>query len=350
MSNSIELQTLNERLKTQGGNILIVQTAFLGDVVLCTALIRAVRQSFPKSCISLLAIPQFSDIIKNQVDRVILFDKRNKKNRKKEIHRLIRELKSQEYDLAFIPHRSFTSGYVAAKAGIPVRIGFKKGNGSYFHTHTVKYPRDLYEGNRNLELLGILAKSTDTGIPVLTPDPEDDVFIDKLLQEIQIENGDFIVFAPGSVWKTKQWIPEYYRELSNILVKKHDIKTIIIGGKEDEELGKKISSDDSLNLSGKLSLLQSTTVVKRAKLLISGDTAPAHIATSIGTKQIIIFGSTVPAFGFAPDIPSVRIVEKKLWCRPCTSHGRKKCPIWMKMKCLTDITPDIIYNKMKDWL
>jgi heptosyltransferase-2 len=105
------------------------------------------------------------------------------------------------------------------------------------------------------------------------------------------------------------------------------------------EVCKQIAVEPKFNLAGRLSMMQFAALASQATLLISGDSAPAHVATAMLINQIVIFGSTSPWFGFMPPTDKARFVEVKLWCRPCTSHGRRMCPLFNKKTCLERIVP-----------
>ncbi len=343
------LQNIAGKLRSGHTKVLVIQTAFLGDVILTTPLLRAFKESFPKALLTVLVLPQFAKMVEPFVDQVIVFEKRDQVNRSRIWHELINQLRLEKFDLALIPHRSSRSGITALRAGIPLRIGFKRGAGALFHTHRVAYPYNMYEGQRNIELLRKLTDIIDGGLPELRPSDQDNNKVNQLLKECGLINRPFVVFAPGSVWLTKRWLPEYYKELSQLIYQQFNLPVVTIGGKEDGTLCNKISSNIEYNFSGKLSPLESTAVIKRAKLIVSGDSAPAHMATAVGTRQVVIFGSTTPRFGFAANSPKIRLFGIDKWCRPCTGHGRKHCPI-NTFRCMHEVKPAEIFETVKDWL
>ncbi len=338
------------RIQSGKGKLVVIQTAFLGDVILVTPLLRAVRQAFPDAQLTAVVIPECSKVLHGQVDEIIIFDKRNKRKRRDLWHKLVAKLKNKNFDAALIPHRSLRSGLTALKAGIPCRIGFNRGPGSIFHTHRIAYPTGIYEGIRNLRLLAPLKLNKDNGLPVLYPTDEDFEYADKLLREAAINKGEYAVLAPGSVWASKRWSVDNYRELRRRLEGEFALPVVTIGGEADREDCSAVVSTPERNLAGMLSPLGSAVVLKDARLLISGDTAPTHIGTTMGTRQIIIFGSTAPRFGFAPPVPTARIVQVPLWCRPCSNHGRNFCPNLGRYNCLKSITPDMVIETAGDWI
>jgi len=347
------LEQVRERLSSGQGKLLVIQTAFLGDVVLITPLLRSAKRAFPRARITVLCLPECAGVLRGQVDDIITFDKRDGRNLQRHWRELILRLRGERFDVALIPHRSMRSGLTALKAGIGCRIGFNRGAGAPFHTDRVVYQPRLYEGRRNLRLLTALTgmeDPSDKGLPELAPSDEDIRLVSDILTGLGLRKGGFVVVAPGSVWATKRWPAEYYRQLADKLDGEFNLPSLAIGGAEDVEVCSRVVRDSSFNKAGELSPLQAAALMSRARLVVSGDTAPAHIATAVGAAQVIIFGSTSPRFGFAPPTPQARIAGIDLWCRPCTGHGRRHCPRWGSLKCMRRVTADMVMEIARDRL
>jgi heptosyltransferase-2 len=149
-----------------------------------------------------------------------------------------------------------------------------------------------------------------------------------------------IAMAPGSVWGTKRW--PYYSMLASRLSGRH--KLVVVGGPDDAELAAGIVAAAeprmALDATGKLSLLGSSELLARARLLITNDSSPQHLASAMNTPTIALFGPTVPAFGFGPLAPHSLIAElPDLPCRPCHHHGPSTCPL-THWKCMRDLSVD----------
>lgn len=345
-----DFQELRSRLSDNGGKILVIQTAFLGDVILSTPIFRVLRKSFPASKITALIQPQFSKLLRNLTHEIITFDKKNKEIKSTEWENVQKQVKLGNFDLAIIPHRSLRSGSLAFRANIKTRIGFNRGIVSRLYSERVEYKYSLYEGSRNLALLRPISDLYDNGLPEINTSAKDAQTIERIRNHWQLEKNDFAIFAPGSVWRTKRWESSYYAKLSEILERDYQIRSVFIGGNEDVELCREISKDTGINLAGKLSIMESAELIKHARFLISGDSAPVHIATAMKIRQVIIFGSTDPRFGFLPPGSTARSIGIDLPCRPCTDHGRNKCCIADKPLCLTKIKPENIIELIKDWV
>jgi heptosyltransferase-2 len=220
---------------------------------------------------------------------------------------------------------------------------------SFLYTHRVEYIERSHEIIRNLNLLEPLGiKETEIIKPDLYPNEKEKQVVDDYLKKYGISEEDkFITVAPGSVWFTKRFPEEKFIRLLDYLVE-NEMKILLIGGKDDYELCERILNSsvnkNVCNLPGVLSLLQSAELVKRAKLLITNDSAPLHIANSVGTKVIAIFGATVPAFGFYPYGKNDVVFEiNGLGCRPCAIHGGNKCPV-KTFDCMLKINVEEIYR------
>lgn len=345
-----QLDKIRSKLTSGQGKILVIQTAFLGDVILVTPLLRSIKSAFPNARLTVVVIPECADVLDGLADVIIPFDKREKSGRRNRWHDLIDRLRKEKFDVAFIPHRSFRSGLTAYKAGIPCRIGFKRGWASLFHTHSAVYQFNLYEGLRNLSLLDVLSSHDDNGIPELNITGRESDTTDELLAELGLKEGEFAVLAPGSVWTSKRWSVDNYRQVSRRLEQEFSLPVLAIGGDGDKQVCSAVVSRPEHNTAGMLTVLGSAAVIARARFIISGDSAPAHLATATGTKQVIIFGSTSPRFGFAPPVPTARFVQTSLWCRPCSNHGRNFCPRFGSYRCLSLISPEMVINEVHDWL
>jgi heptosyltransferase II len=335
--------------------ILIVQTAFIGDVVLTLPLAQVLKKKIPDCVIDFIAIPRTGGLLVNHpaINNIIIFDKRGKDGGIFGLWRLARKLKSQQYDVALIPHRSLRSALLVALAGCSKRIGFSKSAGKMFFTDVVPYPTDIHEVERNLTLLrpmSILHQEKER--PVVYPTKNDVEVVNRLLfDEGILDSGKLVGVAPGSVWNTKRWTKEGYTGLVEKLAT-NGFTVCLIGGQEDFDLCNEIVSTVNMgrvfNTTGKLSLLQSCELIRRSKVLVSNDSAPIHFAAAVNTPVVAIFGPTIPAFGFAPYSDRNVVVDiHGLKCRPCAIHGGNKCPI-KTFECMKSISTDTVFEKVVD--
>lgn len=313
--------------------ILIIQTAFLGDVILSLPLLQIVKKKYPLSAIDFLCIPATSQLLMNNpyVNEVIVYDKRN--SGMKGFISLVNKLRNKKYDLIISSHRSFRTAVISKLSFAKKSITFDKSSLSFLYDERVSYDSSLHEIQRNLKLLLPLGiKEKDIARPELFPGKEECAKVNEFLSDENIRDNDrYICIAPGSVWFTKRFPKEKFVKVCDLL-KDEDIKIILIGGESDKNLCeyilKSTVNKNIINAAGKLSVLESAELIRRSSLLISNDSAPLHIANSVETDVIAIFGATTPAFGFFPFGKKDVIIETiGLKCRPCSIHGGNECPV-----------------------
>ena len=335
-------------------NVLIIQTAFLGDVILTTPLIRKIKEAFDNVEISFLATPTGAKILSGNpmLKEIITYDKHKTEESFKALLRKGEFLRKRKFDIIFLPHRSFRSSFLGFLTRAHKRIGYNESAGSYFHTTRVKRDETKHEIERILDLLTPIKSPVKRCCPELYPSGDDYNFIYEELRDIFKEPfGWKVVIAPGSTWGTKRYPVIYYAEVGRLLLDAGIRFIIIIGGKRDwklcEEIKERIGKG-AINVAGKFTPLQSTALISASSILIGNDSAPAHMASAMGIPTVVVYGPTVPSFGFSPYGKLTRIVEiKGLRCRPCSPHGPRSCPLGHHM-CLRNIQPLTVCNAALD--
>jgi len=333
--------------------ILVIQTAFIGDVILTLPLVQAIKEYFKNSEIHFVVIPVAKNLLDNHpaISKIIVFDKKRNDSGLTGLLRITKSLREHEYDIALVPHRSLRSALLAKISNIPKRIGFSTSSGKFLFTNVVLPENLSHEIDRNLSLLTPLGyKKRERILPSLYPSASDKKKVAEFLSPIQ---NKIIAIAPGSVWNTKKWLKENFIELV-VQFTKAGFSVVLIGGKEDEhlceEIKAKIHSHLVLNSAGKFSLLQSAALLQRCTLLVCNDSAPLHIAVAMRTPVVAIFGATVPQFGFYPYGEKDIVIEvENLACRPCGIHGGDKCPI-ETFECMKNISTEMVFRKVKEKL
>ena len=161
-----------------------------------------------------------------------------------------------------------------------------------------------------------------------------------------------VAISPGSTWPTKVLPVDRYERLIGLLRRTHPI--VLVGGEKDRELcesladgGGQRGTNPVISSAGETSLLQSAVLISKAVILISGDSAPVQLASAMGTPVVVLYGPTVPEFGFYPYSVPCRIIQKQLSCRPCSSHGPVRCPLG-HFKCMRDIGVDAVKEAVFD--
>ncbi len=303
--------------------ILVIQTAFLGDVILATPVFSELKRLFPEAKIDALVKAGNECLLKSHqaINEVFTFSK--EEGKVKSLIALIRSIRKRKYDVVINLHRFGSSGLITALSGAKETRGFAKNPFSIFFTN--RFPHEIgngtHEVERNLSLIDDLGAAKRVR-PSLFPTPEDFSVV-KSYQE-----DAYAVVAPASVWFTKQLPKEQWVKLIHQL----NTKVYLIGGPADEGLCNEIMGElpekDTVNLAGKLTLMQSAALISSAQRTYVNDSGPLHIASAMNAPVTAFFCSTVPEFGFGPLSDDAKIIqiEEKLECRPCGLHGHAACP------------------------
>lgn len=315
--------------------ILIIQTAFLGDVVLATSLIEKLHQFYPEANIDFLLKKGNESVLKAHpiINRLLIFDKSQKF---KNLWLLIRDVRKQHYDVVVNLQRFLSSGLIASLSGSNMITGFNKNPLSSFYTksfdHKISVNGEKHEIDRNHLLIENFTDNQPAK-PKLYPSKED------FNNVLGYKSKPYLTLAPTSVWYTKQWPKEKWVEFISS-VKGYVI--YLLGAPADvshcNEIIRRSDNDLVINLAGKLSPLQSVALMRDAEMNFVNDSAPLHFASAIDAPVRAIFNSTVPEFGFGPLSTNSSIIQTdtNLSCRPCGLHGHNKCPEG-HFKCALDI-------------
>lgn len=322
---------------------VVIQTSFLGDVVLTTPLIATLAERGP---VDVVTTPAGAALLKHHpaVRRLLPYDKRGTARGIRGLHRTAREIDDglEPDAVAYLAQGSLRSATLAFLAGIKVRVGFASSAGRRLYTHRVPYHAEWHHAERLWSLsAGGDARADAAHLrPRLYPGAEEHGLVDALLAGTDAAARPFIALAPGSVWATKRW--PFYPTLARSLAR--DFALVIVGGAEDADLAAAIQLEapGAISAVGKLPLLASAALIARARALVTNDSAPQHLASAVSTPTVAIFGPTVPAFGFGPLAPVSLIAEHpQMPCRPCDKHGPAVCPL-AHFRCMREQSPESV--------
>ena len=317
---------------------LVVQTSFIGDMVLTTPLIGALAARGP---VDVVATPANAALLANHpaVRHVYRYDKRGEHAGVGGFRSVARLARAEgAHDVAYLAQGSMRSAALAIAAGYQERVGFDTSSGRLFYTRQVPYVQERHHAERLWMLAGIHGRPTAEGLrPRLYPGEKDDEAAQRLLDANAHAGEPLVAVAPGSVWATKRW--PYYAALARRLTALG--RVVVIGGGEDKPLAEEIVREtfgSAIDATGALSLLGSAALLGRCVSLVTNDSAPQHLASAMNTPTVSLFGPTVPAFGFGPlaDRRAVAGVTM-LPCRPCDRHGPPRCPL-RHWRCMRDLT------------
>jgi lipopolysaccharide heptosyltransferase II len=317
---------------------LVIQTSYLGDVVLTTPLIAELASRGP---VDVIVTPGGASLLANNpsVSRLLVYDKRGQWG----VDALRKTAQSARAPspsaVAYCAQGSMRTALLARLAGYRERAGFDTSAGRWLYTRRVRYDARQHHAERLLRL----ALGETTAIPAsayrprLYPGQSEQDVVTGLLRNAGHAGEPLLAVAPGSIWATKRWpyFPQLARRLSALG------RVVVLGSDDDGALGAEIAhatSGAAIDATGKLSLLASAELIARCALLVTNDSAPQHLASAMGTPTVTVYGPTVPAFGFGPLAPGSVIAEHtSLSCRPCHPHGPPACPLghWRCMRELS---------------
>lgn len=300
---------------------LIIQTAFIGDVVLATPIASALKEIFPNATVDYLVKKGHEALLENNpnIHNIWSFDKSNKRQ---SLLRNIKIIRTEKYDVVVNVHRFFSSGLMTMLSGAKTKIGFQKNPLSAFYTHRIEHriKHGIHEVDRNLKLLSVFGIQKKYR-PLIIPSLKDQETIKPYTTE------PYFCIAPASVWETKQLPKSKWIELLNKL----EGKVYLIGGPKDhplcEEIRVQTANKNVVNLAGELELMESVALMKSAQRNFVNDSGPMHFASAVNAPLTVFYCSTTPEFGFGPLSDDSIIAEVSgLSCRPCGLHGKKTCP------------------------
>jgi len=324
--------------------LLIRAVNWVGDAVMTTPAIGAVREHFPQAEITLLANPLVAQLFSPHqwIDRVITFDRNGSHQGLGGRFRLAAQLRKQAFDAAIILPNSFESALIPWLAGIPVRLG-KASDGRGFML-TGRYRPDVpqpvcHEVEYYLDLVHHFGITGQARVPLLTVTPAEEQHAAARLAEQGISAGDFVIgINPGAAYgSAKRWYPERFAEVAGRLAAAWNAKIVIFGGPGETDIADGIErylAGPCCNLAGKTNLRELMASIRRCNFLVTNDSGPMHIAAAFGVPLVAIFGSTDHA-STSPYSDRATIVRKEVECAPCKL---RECP--SDHRCMTAVSAD----------
>lgn len=315
--------------------ILLIRLSSLGDILLTTPVIRSIKTSFPEIKIDFLVLNQYRDIVKYNphLNEVYSFSK------DESIKNLLADLNENNYEVVIDLQNNRRSRKFVDDLGI-VTYSFNKPSLAKFLL--VKMKINL------LKPIKSIPERYAESIPDLKLDEQGL----QLALPVKLESGiefseNNIGFCPGSRHFTKMWPEEYFIELGNKL-NEMGFRIVLMGGSSDVLVCTRITEQlaDCVNLCSRDDILQIGEDMLSCRLVVCNDSGMMHTASAVGVPLVTVFGSTVKEFGFTPyRCRNLILEDNSLSCRPCSHIGRSKCPK-KHFKCMKNITPEILLNKL----
>lgn len=309
----------------QYNNILVIQTAFIGDAILASSLVEKLHAKFPQASVSIL-VRKGNEGSYNAhpfLKEVLVWDKTVSKY--SNLFKMFKTIRRKKFDLVVNCHRFASSGFLTAFSGARHKAGYKQTPFSYMFDHAPHHTfgDGKHETERYNQLISDFA-GDDVFKPKIYPSVADVEKVKPYFKE------DHITIAPSSVWFTKQLPMQKWVELCDLIPA--DKTIYLLGSNADHAISELIIKNSKhkniQNLCGTLSLLQSAALMQKAKMNYVNDSAPLHLASATNSPVTAFFCSTVKEFGFYPLSDNSRVVDAgKMDCRPCGMHGHKSCPL-----------------------
>lgn len=328
---------------------LIIQTAFIGDAVLATALAEKLHRFYPDAKIDFVVRKGNEPLLANHpfLNEVIVWNK--KENKYGNLFKILQKIRSNKYSVVINAQRFSATGFLTVFSGAGKTVGFDKNPWSFLFSRKVRHVMNtdknfLHETQRNQQLITDITDATASK-PKLYPSAKD------YGQVKQFQQPPYICVAPASVWFTKQYpATKWISFLNNI---SQNVKIYLLGAPGDRSLCKEIETNTTnnnvTNLAGKLTFLESAALQQSAVMNYVNDSAPMHFASAVNAPVTAIYCSTVPAFGFGPLSDTSFIVQtnEELPCKPCGLHGYKACPLG-HFKCAYTIADEQLLTVLKN--
>ena len=282
--------------------ILIVEVNWIGDVLFSTPFIRSVREAYPQSHIACLVHPRCREMLASnpRINELIIYDEEGVHRSLAGKARLVGELRTRQFDAAFILHRSFTKALLTLLAGIPTRIGYATKRRRGVLTQAVAEP--VAAMHKVEYFLGIARAAgiepRSTAYEFFVTDKEN-VYISGLLERNGIGPEErFVVINPGGNWDPKRWPKERFARLADALIERFGVRVVVTGAEKDVVLAneiRRLMKHAAVVLAGQTTLKQLGALLGRAALVVANDSGPMHMAVAMKTRVIALFGPTSPA-------------------------------------------------------
>ncbi|MGB8657209.1 MAG: glycosyltransferase family 9 protein [Candidatus Zixiibacteriota bacterium] len=339
---------MDRKMQKDVFKILVVRFSSLGDIVLTTPVIQALKSGFPNSHIFFLTKTQYADLFRDDLRMfsVSQFDKDGKHKGLRGFLRLVRELRSHDFDLLIDLHANLRSSLVRHLTKSEVKLKYDKRRLSRFLMVGLKFLKT--KPVRTIDsYLGVLEKldiAPSDKAPYLYLSKADIEFSEHFLLEEKVKKDDIVVGVhPGARWETKRWDEAKFRQVCQVLVRKVNCKILLLGDAGDKELIERISTGMPAGTMVKatgLPLRKLMSLIKRCACLVANDSGPMQIAWALQVPVVAIFGPTHPHLGFAPTGANAVILCANVKCSPCSLHGKRRCHKKARL-CMDLITPEM---------
>jgi len=326
----------------------IIRLSSLGDVVLATAVLRPLRETYRTSEIVFVVRSEYVDVFANNsyLNRVVEWKEGSS------FKALVTSMRKERFDVLLDLQSNVRSHWITVASRAKRIIRYKKAHISRRLSLLRKSkPPRKHVVERYLDAVGSLGVKNPVGAPAMYPGMDDTAWAEEFLKKRGYSGGLLVGIAPGARRMTKMWPPERYGSVANSLISAKGASVVMVGdggdvGAASEVVQKSLGVMDAVGATdiGKLSALLS-----RCDVVVSNDSAPTHISVAVGTPVVTVFGPTIEEFGFAPYGEGNLVVSTELDCRPCSLHGTDTCPEG-HFRCMKEIGWEEVYQAVEKLL
>ncbi len=326
--------------------VLLIRLSSLGDVVLATAAVEALRAELPDAEVHVLTKPAFREVFRNHpaVARCLEWEPGEG------LAPLADRVRRAGYDRVVDLHGNLRTRALRALTPTVRWSRYRKGSVRRRVAVWLRKPALLdrtHVVDRYVRALAPLGVRPVRRLPRVFPAEADRGRAEALLRGSGWTGQPLIALAPGARWPTKAWPEAHWRGMVGLIRRGAWGFPVVVGGAADRELaGRVLTGGPGANLAGETSILETAAVLERCGVLVTNDSAPLHLATAVGTRVVALFGPTVTGFGFYPLGPADAVVETGEPCRPCHLHGGAACRLGHR-GCLDRILPEEVFPRVR---
>ena len=336
-------------MNSESPRILILRLSSIGDILLTTPFIQQVRKRFSNAHITYVVKREFSELLKHnpQINELISFDSAFGIAGLLE---LAKTLKQKKFDIIFDLHNNLRTNRLTSvfKSKKISKIRKSKIKRSFLVNFKINLFKEIITAPQKYLHVGQKYNIKDAGEKLqLFLNNSLEQTVENFLKKNDLEKKHYLCLAPGAAHYTKMWPIEYVANLVTKIINKYNYKIVLLGGPSEKNFSPQFKSNNKvIDFCGKLSLLESSGILKYSKGIVTNDSGLMHMAAAVDVPIIALFGSTVKELGFYPYKANASILENDLWCRPCTHIGRKKCPLG-HFNCMRNISVDRVFNEIE---
>ncbi|MFH1080927.1 MAG: lipopolysaccharide heptosyltransferase II [Pseudomonadota bacterium] len=315
-----------EESLSKAANIMIRSTNWIGDAVMTLPAFAAVRNSFPRAHITILAKPWVAELFElcPDIDEIILFQSPGIHDGLSGKWRIAREIRNKKFDAAILLQNAIEAAIITFLAGIPVRAGYNSDGRGLLLTHSVqrtKAIRKVHQTDYYLEMVKALGCRPADREFYLRCGQEHDLLGETVLKRHSLaENRLLVGMAPGAAYgPAKKWFPERFASVADKLVDAFSAQIVLFGSSGDSDTAAEVQAQaihPMTDLTGKTGLKEAMALMTRCRLFISNDSGLMHVAAALGVPTVAVFGSTNPATTSPPGRKNI-IIYKDVACSPC---------------------------------